>query len=417
MKQKIIVKGPALTRSGYGEQTRFALRALRSRPDLFDVYVQPLIWGKTSWISEQSEERTYIDQCIEKTIQFIQQGGRFDMSLQVTIPNEFEEMATVNVGYTAGIESTACSAQWLEIANKVVNNIIVVSSFSEKAFRETVYTGEVNGQPVQLKLEKPIDHVNYAVKDYENVESLDLPLDYDVNFVSVAQWGPRKNMGATVKWFIEEFHDDEVGLVIKSNIAKNCVMDREHMMQRLMNEVVDRYPDKKCKIYLIHGDMTEAEIHALYKHPKIKAMISFPHGEGFGLPLFEAAYSGLPIVCTGWSGQLDFLVDEKGKDRFYNVAFDINKVPKEVVWENVLIEESSWAYPRETSAKEQMRKCYNDILVGEELPAVKYAEELKDRFSAEKMYKKFVDLVYAQAPQQTVVNDMDEIEQLFAEAL
>ncbi len=417
MKQKIIVKGPALTRSGYGEQTRFALRALRSRPDLFDVYVQPLVWGKTSWISEQSEERIYIDQCIEKTIQFIQQGGRFDMSLQVTIPNEFEEMATVNVGYTAGIESTACSAQWLEIANKVVNNIIVVSSFSEKAFRETVYTGEVNGQPVQLKLEKPIDHVNYAVKDYENVESLDLPLDYDVNFVSVAQWGPRKNMGATVKWFIEEFHDDEVGLVIKSNIAKNCVMDREHMMQRLMNEVVDRYPDKKCKIYLIHGDMTEAEIHALYKHPKIKAMVSFPHGEGFGLPLFEAAYSGLPIICTGWSGQLDFLVDEKGKDRFYNVAFDINKVPKEVVWENVLIEESSWAYPRETSAKEQMRKCYNDILAGEELPAVKYAEELKDRFSAEKMYKKFVDLVYAQAPQQTVVNDMDEIEQLFAEAL
>ncbi len=146
-------------------------------------------------------------------------------------------------------------------------------------------------------------------------------------------------------------------------------------------------------------------------------MVSFPHGEGFGLPLFEAAYSGLPIICTGWSGQLDFLVDEKGKDRFYNVAFDINKVPKEVVWENVLIEESSWAYPRETSAKEQMRKCYNDILAGEELPAVKYAEELKDRFSAEKMYKKFVDLVHAQAPQQTVVNDMDEIEQLFAEAL
>ena len=107
------------------------------------------------------------------------------MSLQVTIPNEFEEMATVNVGYTAGIESTACSAQWLEVTNKVVNNIIVVSSFSEKAFTETVYTGEVNGQPVQLKLEKPIDHVNYAVKDYENVEPLDLPLDYDVNFVVI----------------------------------------------------------------------------------------------------------------------------------------------------------------------------------------------------------------------------------------
>ena len=72
------------------------------------------------------------------------------MSLQVTIPNEFEEMATVNVGYTAGIESTACSAQWLEVINKLVSNVIVVSSFSTKAFTDTVYTGEVNGQPILL---------------------------------------------------------------------------------------------------------------------------------------------------------------------------------------------------------------------------------------------------------------------------
>ncbi len=417
MKQKIILKGPVLTRSGYGEQSRFALRALMSREDLFDIYIQPLPWGKTSWISDQTEERQIIDEYIKKTVHFIQQGGKFDMSLQVTIPNEFEEMATVNVGYTAGIESTACSAQWLEVINKLVSNVIVVSSFSTKAFTDTVYTGEVNGQPITLKLEKPIDYVNYAVKDYENTEPLELQLDYDTNFLSVAQWGPRKNMLATVKWFVEEFHDDEIGLVVKTNMAKNCTIDREHMLERLTNEVTDKYPDRKCKIYLLHGDMTESEMHALYKNPKIKAMISFPHGEGFGLPLFEAAYSGMPIVCTGWSGQLDFLVDEKGNDRFYNVAFDINKIPQEVVWENVLIAESMWAYPRETSAKEQMRKCYNDILTGNEMDAVSYAKELKDRFSSEKMYKKFVDLVYEQAPSQTVVNDMDEIEQLFAEAL
>ena len=31
MKQKVLVKGPVLTQSGYGEQARFALRALRSK--------------------------------------------------------------------------------------------------------------------------------------------------------------------------------------------------------------------------------------------------------------------------------------------------------------------------------------------------------------------------------------------------
>ena len=72
MKKRVLLKGPLLTRSGYGEQTRFALRCLRSREDLFDIYIQPLQWGKTSWVSEHSEneERQWIDQTIEKTIGF-----------------------------------------------------------------------------------------------------------------------------------------------------------------------------------------------------------------------------------------------------------------------------------------------------------------------------------------------------------
>ena len=135
------------------------------------------------------------------------------MSLQVTIPNEFEKLAMVNIGYTAGIETTVTSAEWLAKINEVVDSVIVVSSFSTSAFKSTEYTGEVNGQPAVLKLEKPIDYVNYAVKDYEDTAPLELDLEYDFNFLSVAQWGPRKNMSATVNWFVSEFHDEEVGLV------------------------------------------------------------------------------------------------------------------------------------------------------------------------------------------------------------
>ena len=47
MKKKIFVRGPVLSQSGYGEQSRFALRALKSREDLFDIYIQPIAWGKT----------------------------------------------------------------------------------------------------------------------------------------------------------------------------------------------------------------------------------------------------------------------------------------------------------------------------------------------------------------------------------
>ena len=53
--------------------------------------------------------------------------------------------------------------------------------------------------------------------------------------------------------------------------------------------------------------MSEEEIHGLYTHEKIKCYITTTHGEGFGLPIFEAAYSGMPIVAPAFSRHLDFI--------------------------------------------------------------------------------------------------------------
>ena len=59
-RQKVLVVGPALTLSGYGEQTRFALRSLRSQEDQYDIYLNTTSWGQTGWIHEDDEEREWI---------------------------------------------------------------------------------------------------------------------------------------------------------------------------------------------------------------------------------------------------------------------------------------------------------------------------------------------------------------------
>ena len=130
MKKKILLKAPLLTRSGYGEHARFALRSLKTREDLFDIYIQPLQWGATSWISVNDEERRWIDHTIEKTIVYLQQGGKLDMSLQVTIPNEWEKIAPVNIGATAGIETNKVAPLWLQKGNEAVDKIITISKHS-----------------------------------------------------------------------------------------------------------------------------------------------------------------------------------------------------------------------------------------------------------------------------------------------
>ena len=65
---------------------------------------------------------------------------------------------------------------------------------------------------------------------------------------------------------------------------------------------------------MIHGYISKEEMASLLVHPQIKAMINFGHGEGFGLPLFESALTGLPVITHDWGGQKDFLYAPK-KDK------------------------------------------------------------------------------------------------------
>jgi len=93
--------------------------------------------------------------------------------------------------------------------------------------------------------------------------------------------------------------------------------------------------------------------------------VSSAHGEGYGLPIFEAVYSGMPVIATDWSGHLDFLEADfkegkktKRKKLFARVDYDLQEIPKHVVWEDILIEGSMWAVPKEHSLKRQMRNVY-----------------------------------------------------------
>ena len=99
MKFAIVVRAPVLSMSGYGEQSRFALRALRKHEDKFDIYIVPIPWGNTNWINDDDEERKWIDDKIRRTAMVLQseKEPQFDMSLQITIPNEFEDLAKINI--------------------------------------------------------------------------------------------------------------------------------------------------------------------------------------------------------------------------------------------------------------------------------------------------------------------------------
>ena len=396
--KKVLIRGPALSQSGYGEHTRLVLRALQSREDLFDIYLLTTPWGSTGWLWEDTEERKWIDSILQKTIVYGQQQGQFDLSIQITIPNEWERLAPINIGVTAGIETTKIAPQWVEKSQQM-DKIIVVSEHAKFGFENTQFPAQnQNGEQFVAKVDRQIDVIGYPVKDIEPA-TIDLELVDDYNFLVVGTWIPRKNLENTIKWFVEEFYDQEVGLVIKTSISKNSVRDRMACKIRL-EETLGEYKDKKCNIYLLHGDMREDEMSALYYNPKIKALINISHGEGFGLPVFEAAYSGLPVICPAWGGQVDYLYiptkDKKGKTKnkpmFTTVPYDIKAIQKEAHWEGVLQADSSWCFVKEWAYKKALRSVYKNR-ASSRSQANKLKKYLNKTMSEEVIYGKYTDSV------------------------
>jgi glycosyltransferase involved in cell wall biosynthesis len=369
VKKKVLVYGPVLSQSGYGEHARFVLRSLRLREDEFDIHIIPSTWGQTGWIVIDDEERQWIDSRINESIPHLSNKLPYDMSIQVTIPSEWEKRANINIGVTAGIETNKVSPLWLQKAN-MMDKVITISNHAKSGF-DAVYEfqDQQTKQIMKLSCKTPVEVAHYPekAKINEKLSDIDLGLEYDFNYLVVAQWGPRKNLHNLIKWFVEENYDQEVGLVIKTSLKNNSINDRAYAEQHILQSI-PKIADRKCKIYLLHGDMSENEMHSLYQHPKIKAMISLSYGEGFGLPLFEAAYSGLPIIASGWSGHCDFLYmpnhkltkKTKLKPMFLNIDFSIGPVPEAALWKNVIEKDMMWCYPTEGSYKLRLRQMRNN---------------------------------------------------------
>lgn len=407
MRHRILMKGPFLSLSGYGYQARFALEAIRSREDIFDIFIVNTGWGQTSWIASDSPIRKYVEEKTFATMQYAQAGGQFDINLQVTIPNEIEQHAPVNILYTAGIETTRIAPEWIEKCN-LVDKLIVVSNHAKQGFKNTTYVKQnQNGTVIgSVSCTTPIDVVNYAVKRLKKKKT-NIELNTDFNFLTMAQWGPRKDLGNTIRAFLDEFWEDEVGLVVKTSIQNNSIPDRsatEERLDTLIDEIASiKSGARKCKLYLIHGALTDAELQDVYTHKDIKAFVTSTHGEGFGLSIFESAYNGLPVIAPGWSGQCDYLF-KGNKALFTDVKYSLNRVQPEAVWPGVIDAESSWCFVDYKDLKVKMREIKDNYKV-----AAANAKELQtyllEEFTLTKKNNEFVESVLSVVPTSNIEED------------
>jgi hypothetical protein len=156
-------------------------------------------------------------------------------------------------------------------------------------------------------------------------------------------------------------------------------MDREEMLKKIeqiRRTVKGRLPN----IYLLHGDLEDEDINDLYNHSKVKAMVSFTKGEGFGRPLLEFTLSEKPVIASGWSGHVDFLNSELS----LLVGGELKPIHSSAQNKGMLNEGSLWFQPDDAQAGfalKDMFENYKKYLDG----AKKQANISKSKFSFDAM--------------------------------
>ncbi len=362
MKKLVLITGPFSTRSGYGDHARSIFYALNNAKK-YDIKLLDVRWGDTprNYLNPKNSDHKALLDCILADLMLEKQP---DIYIDIRIPNEFETYGKFNVGITAGIETTAISQKWVEGCNKM-DLIIVPSKHSKDSIVNTVFDAYQNlpdgtqKKVGDFKVEKPVEVIfegmDTSIFKPLNVKDVDRSILKLINntikeyfaFLFVGQWvkggygEDRKDIGRLIKIFCETFANKskQPALILKTSGATFSFIDKQDTLTKI-NNIKSKFPAtwKLPPIYLLHGDLTDDEMNHLYNHPKIKCMVSFTHGEGFGRPFLEASMVGLPVIAPGWSGQIDFLDPE-------NTIFiegKLEQVPKAAVWEDIVIPESQW---------------------------------------------------------------------------
>ena len=398
MKPTLVFQGPIFTRSGYGDHCRDLMKSLR-KMDKYDIKIIPLRWGTTpqNQVDGESEFGRWM---LERVITEV--GEKPALFIQVSVANEFEPKGHYNIGITAGVETTICPKDFIDGSNKM-DLIIVPSNFTKQNLGGTVYQQKDNTTEQiigEIKTTTPIEvlfeGVDTEIFSKGSGNDVLANVKEDFNFLIVGHWlkgdlgQDRKDIGMAIKTFATVFQylpkDKKPGLIVKTSHAGFSVIDREGTREKLEG-VLKTFGDKCPSVYLLHGDMEEADMSNLYHHPKVKAMISFAKGEGYGRPMAEFTLTGKPIIASGWSGQMDFLPPDNA------VLLEGNLTPvHESAADQFCMKEAQWFTANYSNAANKIYDVYNNYNTYLQKSAGLKENTLKN-FTLDKMNEKFEQIL------------------------
>lgn len=400
----VAVSAPIDTYSGYGARSRDLVKALINT-NKYNIILLSQRWGNTrfGYLQDHNE-----DEMLSLIVPNLQ--AQPDVWIQITVPNEFQKVGKYNIGVTAAMETTLMHQSWIDGCNKM--DLVLTSSQHGKKVIESsnfeMRDRNTNQVVKHLKVTTPVEVIFEGV-DIEKYnsnfnkgtisEALE-EVKESFCYLLVGHWmqgdfgHDRKNVGYTIKAFLESFKNkqQQPALILKSHQATTSIMDRERILDKI-DAIRKTVKGKLPNVYLIHGEVTDAEMNELYNHPKVKVMVSHTKGEGFGRPLLEFTTTGKPIIASGWSGHTDFL----DKDLSILLGGQLENVHPSAAVKDMILTEAQWFTPNDTDVARAFKesfKHYKQALVG----AKKQRRNTLDKFTLKHMEERLSEVLDKNIP-------------------
>jgi len=206
-------------------------------------------------------------------------------------PRVYDAKGLINLTNSYGWEESSFPKEYIDDFNQYLDALPVMSKYVQKVMKD-------NG----LTIDAPVvgvgvDHMLRVVPKEINLETTKT-----FKFLHISSCFPRKGVDVLLGAYFSTFtSSDDICLVIKT--FPNIHNDIEAQILKYQ-EASQNYPE----IELINEDLAEGYIVSLYQ--QCNCLVGPSRGEGYGMPMAEAMLFNLPVITTGYGGQVDFCTDE-----------------------------------------------------------------------------------------------------------
>ncbi len=190
------------------------------------------------------------------------------------------------IGYTM-LEVDGFPEEWVRQANRMdevwVPNELNRQGFLECGLKRPIY---------KLPLGVDTHYFHPGIKAYRNLRG-------EFVFLSVMEWGERKEPWLLLKAFSETFHAGEPVRLLCKVINRDLAVNVQRSIRRLELQASGGRIS-----YLFNLEFPHYQLGSLYR--SADCFVATSRGEGWDMPLMEAMACGLPAIATDWGAHREY---------------------------------------------------------------------------------------------------------------